>query len=72
MNQISIQDASDLERTLRQSMAHADSLLGEILLGNGALTAVQLQEALDTQKNLSNISTLASYWLSSVLPARKT
>ena len=50
MKQISIQDADDLERTLRQSMAHADSLLGEILLGNGALTAERLQEALDTQK----------------------
>ena len=51
MKQISIQDANDLERSLRQSLAHADSLLGEILLGDGALTAEQLEEALDTQKN---------------------
>ncbi len=48
--QISITDTDDLSRTLRESVAHADSLLGEILLADGEITPEQLQETLDAQK----------------------
>lgn len=51
MNQITIHDTDDLERTLRESVAHADSYLGEILLADSVITAEQLEEALSAQKN---------------------
>ena len=48
--QIPINDTEDLARTLRESVAHADSLLGDILLASGEITPEQLQESLDAQK----------------------
>ena len=48
--QIPITDTDDLSRTLRESVAHANSLLGEILLADGEITPEQLQETLDAQK----------------------
>ncbi len=48
--QIPINDTEDLARTLRESVAHADSLLGDILLTGGEITPEQLQESLDAQK----------------------
>ena len=48
--QVSITDTDDLSRTLRESVAHANSLLGEILLADGEITSEQLQETLDAQK----------------------
>ncbi|MCK4587818.1 MAG: Flp pilus assembly complex ATPase component TadA [Gammaproteobacteria bacterium] len=48
--QTPITDTDDLSRTLRESVAHADSLLGEILLTGGEITPEQLQETLDAQK----------------------
>ena len=48
--QIPITDTDDLSRTLRESVAHADSLLGEILLADGEITPEQLQETLGAQK----------------------
>ena len=48
--QIPIHDTEDLARTLRESVAHADSLLGDILLADGEITPEQLQESLDAQK----------------------
>ena len=48
--QIPITDTDDLSRTLRESVAHADSLLGDILLVAGEITSEQLQETLDAQK----------------------
>lgn len=49
--QISISDTEDLARTLRESVAHADSMLGGILLADGEITPEQLQETLDAQKS---------------------
>lgn len=49
MKQIPIRDTSDIERVLRQSTSHADSLLGDLLVADGAITPEQLQEALNTQ-----------------------
>lgn len=51
MNQISIRDTDDLDRSLRESVAHADSYLGEILSADGVITEEQLSEALEAQKN---------------------
>lgn len=51
MKQISIRDTEDLERTLRESVAQADSYLGDILLSDKAITKEQLSEALEVQKN---------------------
>ena len=48
--QIPINDTEDLARTLRESVAHADSMLGDILLADGQITPEQLQESLDAQK----------------------
>ncbi len=48
--QIPLTDTDDLSRTLRESVAHADLLLGDILLASGEISPEQLQEALDAQK----------------------
>jgi type IV pilus assembly protein PilB len=48
--QIPINDTDDLSRVLRESVAHADSLLGGILLTDGEITPEQLQKTLDVQK----------------------
>jgi type IV pilus assembly protein PilB len=48
--QISITDTDDLSRMLRESVAQADLLLGDILLADGEISPEQLQEALDAQK----------------------
>ena len=50
MKQISIRDNDDLERTLRESVAHADAFLGDILSSDGVITSEQLEEALEAQK----------------------
>lgn len=50
MKQISIRDTDDLERTLRESVAQADSYLGDILLADKVITQEQLTEALKTQQ----------------------
>lgn len=51
MNQISIRDTDDLDRTLRESVAQADSHLGDILSADGVITPEQLKEALEVQSN---------------------
>jgi type IV pilus assembly protein PilB len=51
MKQISIRDTEDLERTLRESVAQADSYLGDLLLADKVITSEQLEEALKTQKD---------------------
>jgi type IV pilus assembly protein PilB len=48
--QIPINDTEDLARTLRESVAHADTSLGDILLAGGEITPEQLRESLDAQK----------------------
>jgi len=50
MNQITIRDTDDLERTLRESIAHADAFLGDILSTDGIITREQLDETLEVQK----------------------
>lgn len=51
MNQITIRDTDDLERTLRESIAHADAFLGDILSADGVISREQLDEALEVQKS---------------------
>jgi type IV pilus assembly protein PilB len=49
MKQIPIRDTSDLERTLNESGTHANDLLGQLLLQNGAISNEQLEEVLAAQ-----------------------
>ena len=49
MNQIAINDVTDLERTLRQAAPLGNSMLGQLLLDEKVITEAQLQQALEVQ-----------------------